>query len=145
MAMNGHSNGPSNGANKVPAKAARKMRRSRRVALQVAILVYEPGTQDRSVVDDTVAVMVNKHGAMIALGRNVHMGQKLLVINKTTKDAKECRVAHIGPSQDNKRWVGIEFTQAAPEFWGITFPPLRSAPAEQPAAKSTAAKSAAIQ
>jgi hypothetical protein len=116
---------------------ARKMRRSRRVALQVAILVYEPGTENRSVVDDTFAVMVNKHGAMIALSRNVQNGQLLLVINKKTKESKECRVAHIGPTQGEKRWVGIEFTQAAPEFWGISFPPMRPSPVAEPIAKST--------
>ena len=116
---------------------ARKTRRSRRVALQVAVLVYEPGTENRSVVDDTVAVMVNKHGGMIALGRNVQAGQQLLVINKRTKESKECRVAHIGPTQGEKRWVGIEFTQAAPEFWGISFPPMKPAPATESAAKST--------
>jgi hypothetical protein len=124
------------------------MRRSRRVALQVAILVYEPGTEDRSVVDDTVAVMVNKHGALIALSRNVQTGQQLLVINKKTKESKECRVAHIGPTQGEKRWVGIEFTQAAPEFWGISFPPIRIAPSADSAAKPiprATAKPATIQ
>ena len=105
------------------------MRRSRRVALQVPVLVYEPGTDNRSIVDDTFAVMVNQHGAMIALSRNVQTGQKLLLINKSTKESKECRVAYIGPNQAEKRCVGIEFTQAAPEFWGITFPPTRCAPA----------------
>jgi hypothetical protein len=133
--MNGQKNGQAKD---------RKMRRSRRVALQAPVLVYEPGTENRSIVDDTFAVMVNKHGAMIALSRDVHTGQKLLVINKTTKESKECRVADIGPTHGEKRWVGVEFTQPAPEFWGICFPPVRPAPAPRPTARASA-KPAAIQ
>jgi len=109
-----------------PAKSGRKTRRSKRVALHVPVLVYEPGVDHKFIVDDTFAVMVNQHGAMIAIGWDVRSGQKLLVINKRTKESKECRVAYIGPHQADKRCVGVEFLQAAPEFWGIVFPPTRS-------------------
>ena len=113
----------------VPVKSGRQMRRSKRVALQVPVLVYEPGTEHRFIVDDTFAVMVNKHGAMVALKRNVENDQKLLMINKTTKESKECRVVYIGPNQDDRRNVGVEFIQAAPEFWGIVFPPVKASQA----------------
>jgi hypothetical protein len=104
-----------------------KSRRSHRLALQVPVLVYEAGRDQRFILDDAYAAMVSKHGAMLILAQNVHCGQTLMVTNKKTKESRECRVVFVGPYGANKRRVGVEFAQEAPHFWGIFFPPLRQA------------------
>lgn len=109
--------------NKLPQANARTgTRRSRRLILRVPVLIYELGTDKSFILDDTHAITVNRYGALVALSPNVSRGQKLLLTNKRTQESKECRVAYVGPIQLDKRLVGIEFTQPAPDFWNISFP-----------------------
>ena len=107
-------------------KGRSKARRSQRLALQVPVLVYEVGRDQRFILDDSYAVIVSKHGAMLVLSQNVNSSQRLLVTNKRTKESKECRVVFVGPNHANKRRVGVEFLEPAPHFWGIFFPPVRN-------------------
>ena len=103
--------------------ARARTRRSQRLPLRVPVLVYEPGTDKRFLLEETCTMTVNKHGGVIALGARVGPGQRLVLTNKNTRECKECRVVYVGPSQLGKKLVGIEFTQPAPDFWNISFPP----------------------
>ena len=109
-------------------KGRAKARRSQRLALQVPVLVYEVGRDQRFIVDEEAsALVVSKHGAMLVLNPQVNSTKKLLVVNKRTKESRECRVVFVGPGHANKRRVGVEFLEDAPNFWGIFFPPMRQA------------------
>jgi PilZ domain len=99
-------------------------RRSQRVILTLAVKVRtEDGRRDGSFEENTQTLLVNAHGALIALAHKVEKGQKLLITNTATKVEHRCQVAHLGPSSGGKYQVGIEFTSPSPDFWRIAFPP----------------------
>jgi hypothetical protein len=68
-------------------------------------------------------LIVNAHGALIAMEAEVSPGQQLQLQSPATSEIRLSRVAHVGPVTDGKRHVGIEFAEPAPRFWQITFPP----------------------
>lgn len=105
-----------------------KARRSQRLALQVPVLVYEIARDGQTIVDEEAcAVVVSKHGAMLILNPQATSARRLVVMNKRTKETRECRVVFVGPGNATKRRVGVEFVEDAPNFWGIFFPPMRQA------------------
>jgi hypothetical protein len=73
--------------------------------------------------EDTRTLVVNAHGALIALATPVVAGQNILVANKATRNTMDCRIVYLGNSQDGKTQMGIEFTKAVATFWQIDFPP----------------------
>ncbi len=97
-------------------------RRSARLALRVPVLVYEARSDKRFFVEESYSLTVNKHGALIALRAHVNRDQRLLLANKNTQSCKECRIIYLGPKQFDKKLVGVEFTQPAPDFWSVSFP-----------------------
>lgn len=70
----------------------------------------------------TRMLSVNAHGGSLALAARVEKGQRILVVNKMTGQEQECRVVHIGPIQEGKWTVGIEFAEPVVDFWRIHFP-----------------------
>lgn len=65
---------------------------------------------------------VNAHGGLLALAARVEKGQRILVVNRSTGEEQECRVAHVGSLQEGKWMVGIEFVEPVEDFWKISFP-----------------------
>jgi hypothetical protein len=97
-------------------------RRSQRVILRVPLKVSEAPTDLQSKIEETYSLAVNKHGGLIALRAKVSVGQTLTLFNKATRETKECRVVCLGPTQIDKRQVGIEFAEPVTDFWKIAFP-----------------------
>jgi hypothetical protein len=104
-------------------KTRMENRRSQRVTLRVPLKVSESGVASASRLEETYSLSVNKHGGLIALRAKVSLGQTLTLINKATRETKECRVVCIGPTQLDKRQVGVEFAEPVTDFWKIAFPP----------------------
>lgn len=100
-----------------------KQRRSQRVVLTMPVLVQGGADGGQSVLEEAQTLVVNAHGALIALAMNVEVQQPLLLKNQKSLDQQPCRVVYVGPAVDGKSEVGVEFTQPAPQFWHITFPP----------------------
>jgi hypothetical protein len=98
-------------------------RRSMRVLLSVPIAVSGKTKDGKDFSEDTRTLVVNAHGALIALAAPVAPGQNILVANKATRNSMECRIVYLGNSQDGKTQMGIEFTRPVPTFWQIDFPP----------------------
>jgi hypothetical protein len=96
-------------------------RRSQRVMLSVAITVRSDGPN--AFEEETQTLIVNAHGALIALGAKVKNGQTLWVKNQSTHEEQACKVVFLGQPSDLKTQVGIEFTGRCPGFWRIAFPP----------------------
>ena len=65
---------------------------------------------------------VNAHGGSLALAARVEKDQRILVVNKSTGEERECRVADVGSLQNGKWTVGIEFAEPVENFWKISFP-----------------------
>jgi hypothetical protein len=98
-------------------------RRSQRVMLKVTVVVLTQGSDNKSVSEVARTVTVNAHGAKLLLGLNVCIGQLLTLRHSRTGEEVSCRVVYISPHQAEKREVGVDFINASPRFWRISFPP----------------------
>ena len=99
-------------------------RRSQRVILSLRVIVRtEDGPKATSFEEETHTLIVNAHGALIALKSKVAKGQKLRLTNRATKAEQVCRVANLGPTSEGKAQIGVEFLKPSPDFWQISFPP----------------------
>ena len=96
-------------------------RRSQRVMLSVAVIVSSDRPQGFE--EETQTLIVNAHGALIALGAKVSNGEMLRIKNQTTQQERACKVVFLGSPSEGKIQVGIEFTARCPGFWRIAFPP----------------------
>ncbi len=99
-------------------------RRSQRVILSLSVIVRtEEGMKNGAFEEDTNTLVVNAHGALVALTARVVKGQKLRMKNRATQQEELCRVASLGPASGGKSQIGVEFLQPSPDFWHISFPP----------------------
>ncbi|MGH9726156.1 MAG: hypothetical protein ACRD41_13915 [Candidatus Acidiferrales bacterium] len=94
-----------------------------RVLLSVPITVAGESADRRKFEEETRTLVVNAHGALIALGMAVANGQTITISNKTTQASQECRIVYLGTPQGGKTQLGVEFVSPTPSFWQIDFPP----------------------
>ena len=106
-----------------PQTSGSNRRRSQRVILQVPIIVHGRKADKEPFTEETSTHVVNVHGALIGLSVPVKQGQELILEHRASKESQEGRVVFLGPKQDGKNQVGIEFTRPRPHFWHIDFPP----------------------
>ena len=83
----------------------------------------EGGNRDAAFQEETQTLVVNAHGAMVALAAKVVKGQTLRMKNRATQEQQQCKVVYLGPASGGKAQVGVDFTSSAPDFWRIAFPP----------------------
>lgn len=72
--------------------------------------------------EESITMLLLARGAVIRLATPVARGQNLMLLNKETNKYIHCRVANIRTSPEVKKYVEVEFTHTAPNFWGISFP-----------------------
>jgi hypothetical protein len=97
-------------------------RRSQRLLLQVGVTVRREAVKG-AFTEETSTLVVNAHGALVALAAPAQSGETLFVVNRSTQEERHCRVVYLGPQADGKAQVGLEFVEPAPNFWHISFPP----------------------
>jgi hypothetical protein len=93
-------------------------RKSARCSVYVPLFVYGYDSASQPFHQDTHTLEVNADGGLLKLDANVQRGQKLLLMNRVTKQEQECYV--VGLKNHPKRshlHVGVSFTQPAPAFW----------------------------
>jgi TonB family protein len=107
--------------------------------------------------EETRTMIVFPQGAVLRLTEPVSEGQILILKNPRVKQEVACRVVSSKTNASAKGYIEVEFFQAAPGFWGITFPSVTSSassPAEpkpvaaapiQPRVEPSAAKPAFFQ
>ncbi len=105
------------------ADASSSRRRSMRVLLSVPVKVTGKTFKGQDFAEESRTLVVNAHGALVALAAEMAMRQKVTMTNLTTKEALECTVTHIGTAQAGKAQIGLEFVTPSPTFWKIDFPP----------------------
>ena len=98
-------------------------RRSMRVLLSVPIVVSGKDVEEKGFTEEARTLVVNAHGALIALATKVVANQIIGIANKATKQSLDCRVVHVGNAQGGKMQLGVEFVKPSPTFWQIDFPP----------------------
>lgn len=98
-------------------------RRSMRVLLSVPIQTSGRLSDGQEFKEEARTLVVNAHGALIALAASVVAGQSISIFNKATSKSLDCRIVYLGSAQGGKTQMGIEFVRPSPAFWQIDFPP----------------------
>ncbi len=97
-------------------------RRSQRVVISVPVTVGGESAQG-AFSENTQTLVINAHGALITLAAKISQGQLLKMHTNAHPEKQPCRVVYVGPTSDGKTQFGVEFTDSAPHFWHIAFPP----------------------
>ncbi len=87
------------------------------------VVVQGKSNNELAALERTETLVVNAHGALITLAMRVQFGQELVLKNPKSNESQPCKVVYLGPMSGGKAQVGLEFTQPAPHFWRIAFPP----------------------
>jgi hypothetical protein len=95
-------------------------RRSYRVALATPVFVYG-WLGDQPFAESTETLNVSAGGGLMALSERVNPAQELILTNLQTNEDLTCRVARSIKTEDGKILVGLDFAQASPNFWQISF------------------------
>jgi hypothetical protein len=72
--------------------------------------------------EQTLTLVINAHGALVGLKAKVAKDQTVRIKSTTAPEEQECQVIWIGPTVDGQTQCGLEFTNPAPKFWGVSFP-----------------------
>jgi hypothetical protein len=86
------------------------------------VVVSEPESSPHYPLERAHTLSVSLHGGLIALRSNVNWGQSLTLTNPFSRVSQQCRVVYVGPEQQERRHVGIEFLGPVTNFWNISFP-----------------------
>ncbi len=103
-------------------------RRSQRVLLRIPVVVIAHGPDKKPTIEQTHTLVVSAHGGLLHLSLKVKLAQIVGLRNPETAEEQACRVAFVNDGPDGKTEVGVEFLQAAPNFWRVQFPPSDWAP-----------------
>jgi hypothetical protein len=98
-------------------------RRSQRIELSVAVVLHRHLTEGPQFSERTQTLVVNAHGALVALAEKVAPEQRLFMQNTNSGEQKECRVVYVKKELAGPTKVAVEFTRPAPTFWRIAYPP----------------------
>jgi hypothetical protein len=90
---------------------------------RVRLMVRRQGDDDGLMSEVSHTVVVNAHGALIALAMSVQSGERLVIKHWGSGETQECCVVGLRQAQASKNEVAIEFTKPSPRFWHIDFPP----------------------
>jgi hypothetical protein len=112
----------------IPEIRPHNRRRSKRVLKRVPVVVRLRDAGKQSLAENTEAIIVNDHGALILLAASVKVNQILRVENPTISEELLCRVTSVGDSFMGKTQVGIEFIVPTPGFWQAPPKPKDPAP-----------------
>jgi hypothetical protein len=100
-----------------------RKRRSQRVELTIPVVVHRPPKEGPQFYERAETLVVNAHGALMALAEKVKPEQRLLMQNIESGEQKECRVVYVKKELTGPTKVAVEFTRPAPTFWRIAYPP----------------------
>src|SRR6266849_6393068 len=100
-----------------------KVRRSQRIELTVPVVVHRPLIEGPQFSERAQTMIVNAHGALMALAEKVALRQRLLMQNIDSGEQKECRVVYVKKEVTGPTKVAVEFARPAPSFWRIAYPP----------------------
>ncbi len=100
-----------------------RKRRSQRIELTVPVVVHRPPKQGQQFSERAQTLVVNAHGALMALAEKVKPKQMLLMQNIESGEQKECHVVYVEKELIGPTKVAVEFTRPAPSFWRIAYPP----------------------
>jgi hypothetical protein len=90
-------------------------RRSQRVVARIRVEVQRQTDSDGFMSEVSHTLVVNAHGALIALAMKVHPNEVLAIKNWNSTEEKQSRVVRVGETEAaTQNEVAIEFTEPAP-------------------------------
>lgn len=98
-------------------------RRSRRVEISLPVVVHRRVEAGPLFSESTQTLVINAHGALMALVEKVALRQRLFLQNTVSGQQQECRVVYVKKALIGPTRVAVEFTRPTPNFWRIAFPP----------------------
>jgi hypothetical protein len=98
-------------------------RRSSRVFVRIPVRAAGKDTDGRKFRENSQTIVINAHGGLLYLQRQLEVGAELVLINPVTEEEQECRVVYLGNTSDKGTRVGVEFLSPSPHFWGVEFAP----------------------
>lgn len=105
-------------------------RRTQRVQIAMPVIVRckdsKPPFEEK-----VQTVSVNANGCLIRIQAAVVRAQKVFLVNPQTTEELPCTVMFVGKKDAGKTEVGLEFSEASPLFWRISFPPEDWDPSER--------------
>lgn len=110
-----------------PASSPQQKRRQR-TFLKVAVRLSGIRVTGREFHELTHTVVVNANGGLVALHEPVLFKQSLKIKNVETEEEVLCTVVHIAKDSAGAAQVAVEFNDASPNFWRVSFPPLNWSP-----------------
>lgn len=113
-----------------PAESGSERRRTQRV--QIAMPVIVRCKEGKGAFEEkTHTISVNANGCLVRIQAQVIRTQKLFLVNPNTTEELPCTVMFLGKKDGGKTEVGLEFAEASPLFWRISFPPEDWDPSER--------------
>jgi len=107
-----------------PSTALINARRSQRVAARIRVQVRRRTDGDSFMSEVSYTLVVNAHGALIALTMKVQANELLAIKNMNSAEERQSRVVRVVQEEKaSQSEVAIEFTEPASHFWHIDFPP----------------------
>ena len=105
-------------------------RRTQRVQIAMPVIVRsrdaKPPFEEKA-----HTVSVNANGCLVKVQAPLLRAQKILIVNPNTTEELPCTVMFVGKKDGGKTEVGLEFAEASPLFWRISFPPEDWDPSER--------------
>ncbi len=110
-----------------PGADSRTTAKSPPLALEVPVVATgaRPGDESEKrelFTEETETVLVLEHGAVIRLSAAVAVGQLVFLTNKQTGKEIVTQVLRKRSDKPTSCYVELDFTEAAPGFWGVEFP-----------------------
>ncbi len=91
---------------------------------RIRLLVRRRTDADALVSEVCHTLVVNAHGALVALTMNVQTGEILALKNFNSAEEQDGRVLRVEENEGSSgKEVAFEFVNPAPHFWKIDFPP----------------------
>jgi periplasmic protein TonB len=80
--------------------------------------------------EDTATVLISENGAVIRLAAAVVTGQLLFLTDRRTSSEMVCKVVRKRSFRPTECYVELEFTEPAPNFWGLEIPARTASPTQ---------------
>ncbi|MGB2679284.1 MAG: TonB family protein [Candidatus Acidiferrum sp.] len=95
--------------------------------------------------EDTSTVLIAENGAVIRLAAAVVTGQLLFLTDKRTNSEMVCQVVRKRTFRPTECYVELEFTEPAPNFWGLEIPAKTASPSQLETAQRVESAEPAIE
>ncbi len=100
-----------------------EQRRSERFTVDVPLIIRGEAADRKRFQEERFTLTVNAHGALLTLGTEVSLGQKLLLMNPTNWHECQAKVVYVETPSGGLTRVGVELDRPVPEFWQLSCPP----------------------